>query len=159
VRHAPRLKDFLFCNLIIMHTDPITTYALRLKPGDDLRESIEGLVKKKNIQAGWIVTCLGSLTSYTIRFAYQEEGSQGSGHFEIIVLTGTLSVHGCHLHICVSDNEGKMTGGHLLAGCKIFTTAEIVLQASNEYVFTREKDGSTDWKELQVRDSNNNSRK
>ncbi|HEY5969765.1 MAG TPA: PPC domain-containing DNA-binding protein [Chitinophagaceae bacterium] len=125
-------------------------YVFRLKPGEDLRNSIEAIVKEKNIEAGWINTCVGSLTDYTIRFANQLEGIRGSGHFEIVSLTGTVSVSGCHLHISISDSEGKTIGGHLLEGCKIYTTAEIVIGSTTAYEFKREKDGTTDWEELQV---------
>lgn len=125
-------------------------YVFRLKPGEDLRNSIEAIVKEKNITAGWINTCVGSLTEYTIRFANQQEGHHGSGHFEIVSLTGTVSVSGCHLHISICDSTGKTIGGHLLEGCKIYTTAEIVIGASSAYEFKRERDGTTEWKELQV---------
>ena len=125
-------------------------YAFRLKPGEDLRKSIEAFVKEKNIIAGWINTCVGSLTDYTIRFANQQEGSSGSGHFEIVSLTGTVSVSGSHLHISISDSEGKTIGGHLLEGCKIYTTAEIVIGSTTAYEFKRMKDGTTEWDELQV---------
>ena len=125
-------------------------YAFRLKPGEDLRKSIEALVKEKNITAGWINTCVGSLTDYTIRFANQQEGNRGSGHFEIVSLTGTVSVNGSHLHISISDSTGKTIGGHLLEGCKIYTTAEIVIGSTSAYEFKRMRDGSTEWEELQV---------
>jgi len=125
-------------------------YAFRLKPGEDLRNSIEALVKEKNIIAGWINTCVGSLTDHTIRFANQQEGSRGSGHFEIVSLSGTLSVNGSHLHISISDSTGKTIGGHLLEGCKIYTTAEIVIGITASYEFKRMKDGTTEWEELQV---------
>ena len=125
-------------------------YVFRLKPGEDLRKSIEALVKEKNIEAGWINTCVGSLTDYTIRFASQQEGIRRSGHFEIVSLTGTVSVSGCHLHICISDNTGKTIGGHLLEGCKIYTTAEIVIGSTTAYEFKRRKDGTTEWEELQI---------
>ena len=125
-------------------------YIFRLNPGEDLRKSIEALVKEKNIIAGWINTCVGSLTDYTIRFANQQEGNNGSGHFEIVSLTGTVSVNGSHLHISISDSEGKTIGGHLLDGCKIYTTAEIVIGSTTAYEFKRVKDGTTEWEELQV---------
>ncbi len=125
-------------------------YVLRLKPGEDLRKSIEAIVKEKNIDAGWINSCVGSLTDYTIRFANQQEGIHGSGHFEIVSLTGTLSINGSHLHISISDNTGKTIGGHLLEGCKIYTTAEIVVGTTAAYEFIRKKDGTTEWEELQV---------
>jgi len=119
-------------------------YAFRLKPGEDLRKSIEAIVKEKNITAGWINTCVGSLTDYTIRFADQQEDSRGSGHFEIVSLTGTVSVNGCHLHICISDSTGKTIGGHLFEACKIYTTAEIVIGSTTAYEFKRKKDGTTE---------------
>ena len=125
-------------------------YVFRLKPGEDLRKSIETMVKEKNIEAGWINTCVGSLTDYTIRFANQQEGIHGSGYFEIVSLTGTVSVSGSHLHISISDSTGKTIGGHLLEGCKIYTTAEIVIGFSTAYEFKRRKDGTTEWEELQV---------
>jgi uncharacterized protein len=125
--------------------------AFRLKPGEDLKEGIEKMVKGSRISAGWIATCVGSLTHYCIRFANEPEGRSGSGHFEIVSLSGTVSIHGSHLHISIGDHEGKTTGGHLLKGCKIYTTAEIVLQVSDEYEFLRVKDGTTGWMELFVK--------
>ena len=127
-------------------------YALRLKPGEDLRNGIDLIVKEKNIVAGWINTCVGSLTDYHIRFANQQEGSRASGHFEIVSLTGTVSVNGNHLHISISDSTGKTIGGHLLGGCKIYTTAEIVIGITSAYEFKREKDETTSWKELQIKE-------
>ena len=111
-------------------------HAFRLKPGQDLKKEILQYVKEKQIKAGWISTCVGSLTNYNIRFANQPEGNSGSGHFEIVSLTGTVSVNGSHLHISISDSTGKTIGGHLMEGCKIYTTAEIVIGSSNDFIFT-----------------------
>lgn len=126
------------------------TYALRLKPGDDLKEGIRQFVDANNIRVGWIVTCIGSLTQYHLRFANQENGMEGAGYFEIVSLAGTLSIHGSHLHLSISDGDGHTIGGHLLSGCKVYTTAEIILTATDQYIFTREDDGTTGWKELKI---------
>ena len=128
----------------------ITAYAFRLKPGKDLKQEIQNLVNEKKITAGWISTCVGSLTNYQIRFANQPNGSSDNGHFEIVSLTGTVSTNGSNLHISISDSTGKTIGGHLMEGCKIYTTAEIVILSSKSFIFKREKDGSTPWEELQV---------
>ena len=133
------------------HSPMTKTHAFRLKPGEDLKASITALVKEKNIGAGWIATVVGSLTNYNIRFANQPDGVQGEGHFEIVSLTGTVSTNGSHLHISVSDSTGKTIGGHLLDGNIVYTTAEIVISETDDVVFTREKDGSTPWEELQVK--------
>jgi predicted DNA-binding protein with PD1-like motif len=127
-------------------------YAFRLKPGEDLKSGIEKIVQERNIKAGWVATCVGSLTHYAIRFANQPEGSTGNGHFEIVSLVGTISVNGSHLHLSISDSTGKTIGGHLMDGCKVYTTAEIVLQATDKYEFVRETDGTTPWKELKVKE-------
>jgi predicted DNA-binding protein with PD1-like motif len=146
---------FSACQSRTMKEEKTTTYAFRLKPGDDLRGGIEKLVKEKDIKAGWVVTCAGSLTDYAIRFANQPGGTTGTGHFEIVSLGGTVSTNGSHLHISISDSTGKTIGGHLLPGCRVYTTAEIVVQASGNYEFTREKDGTTPWEELQVKEIRN----
>jgi hypothetical protein len=129
----------------------MNVYAIRLKPGEDLKQSLDNFVKEKNIEAGWITTCVGSVTDYNIRFANQPNGSTGTGHFEIVSLVGTVSVNGSHIHLSISDSTGKTIGGHLMAGCKIYTTAEIVIQESKEIIFAREVDGTTPWPELQIK--------
>lgn len=126
-------------------------HAFRLKPGEDLKASVSNYAREHNIEAGWIVTCVGSLTDYSIRFANQQNTDSASGHFEIVSLVGTVSVNGSHLHISIADSTGKVIGGHLQDGCKIYTTAEIVIGESTEMIFRREKDGSTPWEELQVK--------
>ena len=129
----------------------VTPHAFRLKPGQDLKQEIQKLVTEKQIKAGWVSTCVGSLTNYNIRFANQPEGGTGSGNFEIVSLTGTVSINGSHLHISISDSTGKTIGGHLMDGCIVYTTAEIVLLSSDDFEFKREKDGTTLWEELQVK--------
>ena len=147
----------IICLIFLISCQPAMTrsHAIRLKPGQDLKKEIQAFIAEQKIEAGWIVTCAGSLTAYNIRLANEKEGSRGSGHFEIVSLTGTLSTSGSHLHISISDSTGKTIGGHLLDSNIIYTTAEIVLQSSDEMVFTREKDGTTDWEELQVKRKKN----
>lgn len=125
-------------------------HAIRLKPGEDLKKSIIKYVNEHHIRAGWIVTCAGSLTNYAIRFANQPNATIDSGHFEIVSLSGTLSVNGSHLHVSISDSTGKTIGGHLVDGNIIYTTAEIIIQESDRFIFTREKDNTTPWEELQI---------
>ncbi len=70
--------------------------------------------------------------------------------FEIVSLIGTLSDKKCHLHISLSDGDGKVIGGHLKKGCTIYTTAEIVIGELPGLEFTREPDKSTGFVELIV---------
>ncbi len=129
-------------------------YAFRLKPGEDLKKSIQLFVEQKKIKAGWISSGVGSLTQYNIRFANQSEGSSGQGHFEIVSLTGTISINGSHLHLSISDSTGRTIGGHLVDGNLVYTTVEIVITASNQMEFTRPVDAGTGFRELEVKEKN-----
>ena len=70
--------------------------------------------------------------------------------FEIVSLIGTLSDKKCHLHISLSDGDGKVIGGHLKKGCTIYTTVEIVIGELPELEFACELDKSTSLVKLVV---------
>jgi predicted DNA-binding protein with PD1-like motif len=128
----------------------ITAHVFRLRPGQDLKQEIQKYVNERNIKAGWVSTCVGSLTRYVIRFANQAINNIKTGHFEILNLSGTVSQNGSHIHICVSDHLGNEVGGHLSEGCTIFTTAEIVLLSIEELEFLREADETSGFNELSI---------
>lgn len=133
-------------------TSPTQAHALRLRPGDDLREALLAYVAQHSLEAGAVLTCVGSLTVTTLRLANQEGPTVYQGHFEIVSLVGTLSATGgSHLHLAVADSTGRMLGGHLLAGCRVYTTAEIVLVALPALRFTRETDPTFGYQELVVK--------
>lgn len=114
------------------------THTFRLKPRQDLFDSIEDYVKEYNIEAGCVLSSVGSLTHATLRLANREYYSDYEGHFEIVSMTGTVSIHGSHLHIAISNGDGVTIGGHLVSGCKVYTTAEIVLLELDDVVYKRE---------------------
>lgn len=125
-------------------------YTFRLKSGQDLFDSIEAFVKGKNIEAGCLLSGVGSLTHATIRLANREFSSAYEGHFEIVSITGTVSVHGSHLHISISDEDGKTIGGHFESGCKIYTTAEVVLAVFSDVIYKREFAEDSGYEELTI---------
>jgi|GEM_PF-459861 len=129
-------------------------FVLRLKPGQDLREELEKFTRAANIRAGFILTAVGSLQKASLRLADQTVTTTLTQKFEIVSLTGTLSTDGVHLHIALSDAEGKTTGGHLVAGSIIYTTAEIVIGEARDLIFTREMDEQTGYKELKLHKRN-----
>lgn len=125
--------------------------ALRLRPGQDLRRELLRVVQEQGLEAAAVVTCVGSLTRATLRFADQPEGTVIEGHhLEVVSLVGTLSTHGSHLHLSVSDEAGRTIGGHLLDGSSIYTTAEVVLLALDDLRFRRERDPETTYGELTI---------
>jgi uncharacterized protein len=129
----------------------IRILALRLKPGQDLRQQIEAFVKEKHLRAGFIITTVGSLQHAGIRLADQSSATQFEGKFEIVSLVGTLGSDGVHLHISISDSNGKTLGGHVVEGCLIYTTAEIVIGEAQGLIFSRDRDAGTGYQELRIR--------
>jgi predicted DNA-binding protein with PD1-like motif len=128
-------------------------YTFRLKPGQDLFESIEDFVSEKRIEAGCVLSGVGSLTHATLRLANRDFYSEYDSHFEIVSITGTISIHGSHLHISISDGDGKTIGGHLESGCRIYTTAEIVIAVFNDVIYKRELTEDSGYDELVVYDA------
>jgi len=131
-----------------MTADKTRIHAFRLMPGDDLKLSILAYVKQCQVQSGWILTTVGSLTQYSLRFANQSQPSFGKGFFEIVALNGTVGAEGLHLHLVLGSEKGEVFGGHLLEGSLIYTTAEIILEEGLGLRFTRQKDATTGWSEL-----------
>lgn len=128
----------------------IQALSFRLKPGQDLFDEIQAVVVEKQIEAGCVLSAVGSLTHAAIRFANQRDSSELDGPFEIVSMTGTVSVHGSHLHISISDEEGKTIGGHLVPGCKIYTTAEMIIAVFNDVIYKREFTGDSGYEELVI---------
>lgn len=110
--------------------------------------------RQQHIRAGVILTCVGSLEQVVLRFANTGKATQYNGHFEIVSLVGTFAEQsGQHMHLSVSDGEGRTTGGHMLEGNKVYTTAEIVVGDLQDAEFTREVDPAYGYAELVVYES------
>lgn len=121
---------------------------LRLGPGEDLRGALEEAFAAQGEQAGFVVSAVGSLSVAALRHAGRDEASVTEKDYELLSLSGTFSVDGPHLHVMLSDREGRVTGGHLLAGSLIRTTAEIVLGLAEGVRFSRPLDAETGYAEL-----------
>ena len=128
-------------------------YTFRLVPGQDLFDSIQAFVMEQHVEAGCILSGVGSLRHATLRLANREYSSEYEGPFEIVSITGTVSVHGSHLHISISDGDGRTLGGHFESGCKIYTTAEIVIAVFNDVIYKREFAEDSGYDELTVYDA------
>ncbi len=129
----------------------MNSIAIRLIPDQDLKLSLLRYCEEQEIDAAGIVTCVGSLRRAVLRFAARSEGTILDGDYEIISLVGTISRNGAHLHMSIADQEGHVIGGHLLEGSWIRTTAEVILGVMPDYVFTREDDPQTGYRELRIR--------
>ncbi|MEZ4592776.1 MAG: DNA-binding protein [Chloroflexota bacterium] len=125
-------------------------HSLRLHPHQDLKVELDNWATAHAVEAACVLTCVGSLRRAVLRYANQPEGTELDGKFEIVALTGTLSRHGSHYHVALSDGNGRTLGGHLLEGCHIYTTAEIVLGVLPDVRFLRLPDAATGYDELYI---------
>jgi predicted DNA-binding protein with PD1-like motif len=123
---------------------------LRLRPGDDLRLSLEAWMVKQREQAGCVISAVGSLAVAQLRLAGQQKNSTITGDLEILSLSGTLSPDGTHLHVAVADSSGSVIGGHVCAGSLVRTTAELVVGLLPEWQFRRVLDPATGYAELEI---------
>ena len=123
---------------------------LRLKPGDDLRAELEKVLAEQGAQAACVVSAVGSLSRAVLRYANRPEGRELLEPLELIFLSGTLSADGAHLHASVSDANGEVRGGHVMPGCIVRTTAEVVVGLLPGWAFRREVDDATGYKELVI---------
>jgi predicted DNA-binding protein with PD1-like motif len=123
------------------------TLPIRLVPGQDLRAALADRVDG----AAYVLQGIGSLSAVHLRLAGAAGPTVLDGDWEILTLAGSLSPDGPHLHMTVADATGRVLGGHVMAGCRVRTTAEILVAELPEHRFTREPDPVSGYAELVVR--------
>ena len=130
-------------------------HVFRLHPDQLLREEIEKYVKDKNIRAGIILTCVGNVKSAVLRMSDSRtiKEYKDKGTYEIVSLVGTVESGNSHLHLSISDKEGRTYGGHLKNGTVVGVTAEIAIGEIEDKVFLRKFDKETGYEELVVKSS------
>lgn len=121
--------------------------AFRLQKGDDLRSCIEA--KCKDINTAVVLSGVGCLYHAYFRLAKAQDYFDSENDYEIVSLTGTICNGEAHIHISLSDDKGKVVGGHLEKGCLINTTCEVVLGILEEYDSCRKFDENTGYDEIE----------
>lgn len=132
------------------HSSDARFYALRLLPGQEVFSQLHAFVQQHQLKAAWIAGCTGSLTDVALRYAGQDDTTLFSGTWEVISLNGTLELTGEHLHLSVSDAQGAMRGGHMMPGCTVRTTLELVLGELSELAFNRQPCAISGYDELVI---------
>lgn len=123
---------------------------LRLPPGVDLRGALEQATRDRAM-AAFVVCGIGSLGDARLRLAGASEATAVSGPCEIVSLSGSLTADGAHLHMTVADAQGRVHGGHVVAGNLVRTTAELLLAWLPGRDLGREFDPRTGYAELVLR--------
>ena len=133
------------------------TFIKRLVKGDDLKSAIQKIASEEEMTAGCILNAVGSLSEMRLRTDATNgiEIIKDFGKVEIVSLIGTIGEYGKHVHLHLSgaDKEANVFGGHLVEGCVVHTTVELMILDFDEYRFLSEVDPLTGFKELSVKNN------
>jgi len=136
----------------------------RLLEGEDLLEAITQIAMKSKIRAGFFFL-IGTLRSAKLGFYQDGEylPIEMKQELEIVSCLGNISIKEGkafpHAHIAVSDEKGKVFGGHAMPGCMVGVTAELVLVEALGLKITRQFDEITRLSLLSFNKSTNRSKK
>ncbi|NUZ05540.1 PPC domain-containing DNA-binding protein [Piscinibacter koreensis] len=123
---------------------------LRLLPGADLRRALEAALAADGASAAFVVAGIGSLADAPLRLAGAGEARVIAGASELLTLSGSVGADASHLHATLADATGRVWGGHVGYGCRVRTTAEILLARLSEWQFSRTFDPRTGFAELEI---------
>ncbi|MDI6803115.1 MAG: DNA-binding protein [Bacteroidota bacterium] len=123
--------------------------------GSDLYDALTKIVTEEDIRIGK-VTAIGAVTNAIIGYFDQIKKEYNTielnGGYEILNCTGNVSIREgkpfVHTHITLSDKEGKVFGGHLMPGTKVFACEVFIDEYTGEDL-VREKEETTNlflWK-------------
>ena len=125
------------------------TFMGQLQYGADLLESLTQIVQRENIRLGRI-SALGATTHAVVAY-YDQDTKQYNpmefgGGMEILNLHGNVSLRDekpfVHIHILLGDREGKVFGGHVMPGTKLFA-CEVFIEELEGEELVRGKDERT----------------
>ena len=107
---------------------------LRLDRGEDLFITIRDYLKENKIHSGYI-TAIGALQEYTLGYFDGNEYQKiiAKDPVELLSCLGNISlVEGVpfpHIHAIVGRIDGSTCGGHVMEGCIVNFTGEVIIYA------------------------------
>lgn len=124
------------------------TVFARLAENEDLLEAITLQAKRSGINAGFFIL-IGTLKEAKLGF-YRHgkyETIEVAGPLEIVSCMGNISVKKqetvVHAHISAANEKGEVFGGHLLSGCIVSLTGELILVETPDIRLRRKFDEKT----------------
>ena len=123
-------------------------YCRRLHRGDDLMAEIKKIAKEHHIKAAVVLSAVGCVSKVRVRDASGVRIQELVEDCEIVSVTGTVSELRTHLHISFSREDLSVIGGHLVEGCIINTTCELVLQELEGWEYGICQDEETGYDEI-----------
>ncbi len=135
--------------------------AIRMAPGDDLYGTTMKICREKGIKSGVIISVAASLQKAVLRNVWQFPDpfpitdecrifTPINGPLELLQMSGNITqtekgepyLH-AHATISMGRPEATCFGGHLVEGCTIFSTCEMVIAEIENLAFMRLMDNHT----------------
>jgi uncharacterized protein len=113
-----------------------------------LLESVEDIVKQKNIREGHVFMTAGAVQECTFHYNANMEATPTNvfktvkGPWEILGGGGIIAGGDPHLHITLSLGDQGTVGGHLEKGCRILYLAELTIVKYAAPPLTRRKNAN-----------------
>jgi predicted DNA-binding protein with PD1-like motif len=105
-------------------------HILRVDPGEDVLESVQGFLKEAGIRQAVVMGGYGTLAAYHLhwvthnRIPTENAFGRGYGGIEILAMNGLVVDGEPHIHVALSTPNGAF-GGHLEPGCVAYVLCEI----------------------------------
>jgi predicted DNA-binding protein with PD1-like motif len=119
---------------------------VRLEPGEDILKSIEAVVSENKLLSGHL-SLIGAVSK--VHLGYFDLHEKVYKDFtidedlEVVSCVGNISRlddgYVVHAHVVASDVNGKCYAGHLMEGCEVSVTIEIVITEFSEMSRARDE--------------------
>ncbi|MFX1578115.1 MAG: PPC domain-containing DNA-binding protein [Promethearchaeota archaeon] len=118
----------------------------KMEPGEDVLGAIEEVARKHGVQSGQL-SLIGAISQAKLGYYHRESAKYRDftvdEDVEVVSCIGDISTHEgnlvVHAHMIVADEKGKCWGGHLLSGCTVSVTIELVIiETEIELIRTRD---------------------
>ena len=124
-------------------------HVLRPPFGSDLLKELENFVRTEHINLAWL-SGVGAVTQAALRYYDQVKKDwidiTLNKRLEVVSLLGNVSLLNgepiVHVHLTLSDEEGRCYGGHLAANTLVFNM-EVLLTTLSGPAVTRKLDADT----------------
>ncbi|HDD67510.1 MAG TPA: DNA-binding protein [Candidatus Thorarchaeota archaeon] len=107
----------------------------RMKPGEDIIETLERIATDNGIQGGQL-NLIGAVSRATLGYFDRKRGEYRTftieKDLEVVSCMGNLSrladgTAVVHAHMVASDETGRCYGGHVMRGCEVSATIEVII--------------------------------
>lgn len=141
-----------FCKPMVrsLSTEAKRVIFVRMEPGEDILKTIEAVASEHGIRAGQL-TLIGAISKARLGFFERESMEYKTftvdKDLEVVSCTGNIAstFEGgliVHAHMVIADQDGRCYGGHLMPGCEVSVTLELIITEMNEAV-KRARDEAT----------------